>query len=478
MKEKNIFINKTIKLLTIILLYYIVGSKNLFLYVLSLSLYEILTTAFNHLSFRERLNRMTDIREKNKLYHVTIVGIFVISMVYLLVSIIISDVINILLGIDNILLLFMFMALSTWVSPLVKVMVDYYENINKNRRYQKFITIYYALDNILFLIIALFVFRFFNISANWAATLLYLSKIISGFLIIIFIRSINMDKRKYNYEMDKINYYHEMKEVFVNDNYKKIIVTIKKSYYYISIIVLYLILSTRYGYKSDEIERIITFVYFYALNIVLYLVYIVKFINMRLPIKLTVLNKIYSNFKIMLSLVIFLGIISPITCKLLFYDDSYAIYLTMMNIMAIFLLLYDITYENIKNKKVICISLIIGLISKLILIIPLINSFYRMGYNLVYGDVLSTSIGMFLTITVNYIYIVNTTHSNEKYFEKVLKILFDNIVFCIILVLVQFIIPMNTDSYFKTLGLLWIYLLCVYAVVKVKSIRLRRKKRG
>ena len=478
MKEKNIFMNKTIKLLTIILLYYIVGSKNLFLYVLSLSLYEILTTSFNHLSFKERLNKMDSLTEKNKLYHVTIIGIVIISMIYLVVSIVISDVINILLGINNLLLTFIFMGLSTVVSPLVKVVTDYYENINKNTKYQKIINIYYIFDNILLLIIGLFVFRFFNVKVNIAASLLYLSKIISGVLVILFMHSVNKGKNNRTNDLEKIKYFYELKEVFVNDSHKKIIVAIKKSYYYISIIILYLILSTRYGYKGDEIEKIITFTYFYALNIIEYLVYIVKLINKNLPVKLTPLNRIYSNFKIMLSLVIFFGIISPITCKLLFYSDSYAVYLAMMNIMAIFLLLYDITYESVKNKNVIYVSLIIGIISKLILVIPLINSFYRMGYNLVYGDVLSTVIGMFFSIIVNYIYIVNTTHSDEKYFDKVLKILFDNIVFCIILVLVQFIIPMNTDNYVKTLGLLWLYLICVYIVIKIKSIKLRKKKRG
>ena len=478
MKEKNIFINKTIKLLTIILLYYIVGSKNLFLYVLSLSLYEILTASFNHLSFKERLNEIDNLQEKDKLYHVTIVGIVVISMIYLLLSIVISNVINILLGIDNILLIFVFMGLSTVVSPLVKVITDYYENITKNAKYVKIINIYYLFDNILFLIIGLLVFKIFNLSENIAVSLLYLAKIISGSFIILFIYSVNKGKNNYEKDLEKINYFREIKKVFVCDGYKRMIVAVKKSYYYVSIIILYLVLSTRYGYKGDEVETIITFVYFYALNIINYLVYIVKNFNKDLLVHMSAINKIYSNFKIMLSLVIFFGIISPITCKLLFCDDSYAIYLTMMNIMAIFLLLYDITYESIKNKKVIYISLIVGFISKLILIIPLINSFYRMGYNLVYGDVLSTSIGMFLSIIVNYIYIVNTTHSQEKYFDKVLKILFDNIVFCIILVLVQFVIPMNTDNYFKTLGLLFLYLIFVYVVIKIKSIELRKKKRG
>ena len=478
MKEKNIFMNKTIKLLTIILLYYIVGSKNLFLYVLSLSLYEVLTSFFHNLSFKERLDEISKNTIKSKIYKLTVIGISSISMLYLIISIIVSDIINILLGIHNILLVFIFMGISTIVSPLVKVTAQYYESINNNPKYQRIINIYYIFDNLLLLIIGLFVFRIFNVKDNLATSLLYLSKIISGGLMISFMHMVNKNKKILDDNSSKISYYHELKYVFTNNSHRKMVEVIKKCYYYMSIIILYLILSSRYGYKGNEIAKIITFVYFYALNIMEYLIYIVKFINKSLPTRLNPVNRIYSNFKIMISLVIFFAIISPITCKLLFYDASYAPYLAMINILAIFVLLYDITYETVKNKKVIYISLIIGIISKLILVIPLIDSFYRIGYNLVYGDIISTSIGMFLSIVVNYIYIVNTTHNTEKYFDKVLKILFDNIVFCIILVLIQFVIPMKTDNYFRTLGLLWLYLIFIFIILKIKSIKLKMKKRG
>jgi len=478
MREKDIFIVKTVKLLSIILLYYIVGTKNLFLYVLSLSLYEILSSFFCHISFKERLSKLENNCDKYKIYRFTIAGICIISSIFLLLGIVVSDIISILLNISDILLIFIFMGISVAILPLVKVTSEYYENINKNIKYQKLINLYYLFDNILLLIISLLVFRLFNVKESVAVSLLYLSKIISGLLILGFIYLINRGRDNSGGYSKKVNYYYELKKIFFSNNTKKIIRIVKNSYYYISIIVLYIILSTRYNYMAYEIGNILSFVYFYALSIIQYLVYIVKYINDNLPSKITIINKIYSNFRIMLSLIIFFGIISPIICKLLFNNSDYAIYLSMVNMMAIFVLLYDIVYENVNNKKVIYVSLIIGIISKLVLIVPLINSFYRMGYNLIYGDILSTIIGMFLSIAVNYIYIVNTNVSSEKYFEKFLKILFDNIVFCIVLVLIQFIIPMNTDNYFKALGLLWLYLLCIYVVIKIKHIKLRGKKRG
>jgi len=478
MKEKNIFIIKTMKLLSIILLYYVVGSKDLFLYVLSLSLFEIMSSFFLNLSFKERLNKMDNKYDKFKLYKSVILCICIVSAIFLLLAIIVSNIIGILLNINDSLLVFIFMGFSIIIEPLIKVTSEYLGSINRNIKYHKFIDIYYLFENILLLIISLIVFRLFNIKVNVAISLLYLSKIISGGIILLFMFLINKDKMiKEDYSNKKNNYY-EIKKIFFSDNTKKIINIVKNSYYYVSIIILYLILSSRYGYMSLEIGKILTFVYLYALSIIQYLVYVVSYINDNLPINKTIINKIYGSFRMMLSLIIFFGIISPITCKLLFNNIDYAIYLSMTNMMAIFILLYDVTYENIKNNRVVYLGLILGIICKLILIVPLINSFYRMGYNLVYGDILSTIIGMFISIMVNYVYIFNTSSGNDKYFERFLKILFDNIVFCIVLVLIQFIIPMNIDNYFKALGLLWLYLLCVYIVIKVKYISLKRKKRG
>ena len=248
---------------------------------------------------------------------------------------------------------------------------------------------------------------------------------------------------------------------------------IKNSYYYISIIILYIILSTRYHYQIDEIEKIITFIYFYAFGIIHYLIYLAKSVTNKLPKDALVTDKLYQSFKMMLTITIIFGMISPLTCKVIFNDPSKSIYLTMINFLAIFILLYDMTYENIKNKKMIYISLLIGLIIKIILIVPLINSFYRMGYSLIYGDILSTIIGMFISIIINYIYLRNINKNNDNYFEKILNILYENIILTIILIIVQFVIPMDTNNYFKSLCLIIIYLIISIAFIKIKN-----KKRG
>ncbi len=266
-------------------------------------------------------------------------------------------------------------------------------------------------------------------------------------------------------------YKKEIKKILKNNNHKSIIEIVKNTYYYIGVILLYLILSTRYNYDIKELARIITFTYFYSLNVIEYLVYLAKLIAKDVTNIIT--DKIYQTFKMMLTITIIFGIISPLTCKIIFNNPSYSIYLTMINFLAIFILLYDITYENIKNNKIIIISLLLGIITKIIITIPLINSFYRMGYNLMYGDILSTIVTMFLSIIINYIYLKRINKTKTNYFEKILDILYDNILLCIILLLVQFIIPLDTSNYFKSLGLIIIYL-----IISIMFIQIKNKKRG
>ena len=114
---------------------------------------------------------------------------------------------------------------------------------------------------------------------------------------------------------------------------------------------------------------------------------------------------------------------------------------------------------------------------KIILIIPLINAFYRTGYNLLYGDILSTIIAMFTSIIINYIHLRSNNKSTEKYFEKILSILYDNIILAIILIIIQFIIPMDTTDYLKTLGILIIYLVISLIYIFVNN-KLKNKKKG
>lgn len=471
--KKSRLIIETIKLFTLIILYYIVGSKSIFLYVLSLSLYNIFTSCFNHITLSNTLKKLSSIQNKQKMYQYTLLTISIISLLFLLLGICISDIINILLNINNILPVFIMMGLSIITKPLVKLTTEYIESINYNKKYSIFENIYYILDNLLLLIVAIFTFRVFKVNINVAISLLYLSKIISAIIVIVLLYLTNNQKHKLNQPIEKINYQKEIKKILVKDSYKSLTSIIKNCYYYISIIILYLVLSTRYEYATALIEKNISFIYLYALGIINYIIYIIDSFNKTLPNNISINSKIYNNFKIMLPLTIIFSVISPLSCKIIFNNPNYSIYLSMVNFMAIFILLYDLTYENIINKKIMHITLFSGIITKALLIIPLINSFYRMGYNLVYGDIISTIIGMFLSVIINYIYLKKVNKTKENYFEKVLDILYNNILLTIILILLQFIIQVDPESYFKSIGISIIYI-----VISIAFLSLKKKRRG
>ena len=473
MKEKDNLVVKTLNIFTLIILYYIVGKKNIFLYTISVCLYNIFVAAFNHISLTNSFNKFNNIKNINNLFKYTLLTIITVSIMFLLLGLAVSDVVSILLNLNDILIVFVFMGLTIIIEPFIKLLGEYLIKINNNLKFEKIIYLYNIVDNVMLLVIALLVFRVFNIKMNIAVSLLYLSKLISAFLITLLMYFIN-NRKKNNYSIqENVNYKKEIKNILTKNSYQSMIVIVKNSYYYISIIIAYLILMTRYGYKIDIIERDLTFIYLFGINIINYILYIVKNMNNELPRELSLTNRIYNNFKIMLSLAIIFSIVSPLTCKVLFNNPEFSIYLVMLNFMAIFSLLYDITYKNIKHTKLIYTSLLFGLIVKIVTEVPLINAFYRMGYNLIYGDILASVLGLLLSILINYIFIKKKEKTKENYFTKLLDIFYENIILCIILIIIQFIIPIKTDNYFIALGLFVIYI-----GISIGIMKLRNKKRG
>jgi hypothetical protein len=89
-------------------------------------------------------------------------------------------------------------------------------------------------------------------------SLLYVSKILSFILILVLILLL-LKKQNINFEKDpvekNISYKKEIKYILKNNSHKSIVNIFKNGYYYISIIILYMVLSTRYSYNIDTIEK-------------------------------------------------------------------------------------------------------------------------------------------------------------------------------------------------------------------------------
>ena len=472
---KKTFIKRLLSLLTLIILYYIVMPKSIFLYVISYALYNIYISCYTHIDIKDSLEKYSENYHKWSILKYLILIYCVITLVFILISILVSDIISTIMDINNLTFVFIMMSIATITKPVVKLLSDYLISLTKNKKYLLINDIYFVADNLLLLIISLITFKLVNVKIELATSLLYLSKIVAMIIAILPVILINKKRLfiKKSGAKEKVNYSKEIKKILTNNSYKSTINIVKNSYYYISIMIVYFILSTRYHYQLEAIERDITFIYFYGLAIMNFLIYLAKLIDSEIPETSTLTNRLYNNFKIMLTIAIILSIVAPLTCKIIFNNPTYAIYQTMINFLAIFMLLYEITYENMQNKKLIYLGLIISLVVKLILVIPLINAFYRMGYNLIHGDIISTIIAVSSPVIINYVYIKINNRIKEKYFEKLLNILYENIILCIILILVEFIVPIDTNSYIKSIGILIIYLIISFMYLIIKN-----KKRG
>jgi len=474
MKDRYIVI-KLLNLLSIILLYYIAGKNSLFLYVITLSLYNIYSSCFKHITIKEKLKDINDNYSKFKIYIYTILSISIICLLFIAISILMSDTVNILLNIKNAFLPYLIMSISVIAQPLVKLSLEYLESYNKPKLSNRLLNTYYILEIIFLLIISLLSIRIFKLPTHISISLIYLSKIISLIFILVCIYLIfkkeNIILTK-NPQEEKLDYKKEIKNIIRNNSHKSIIDIVTNGYYYISIIILYMILSSKYSYSIDLIEYEITFIYLFGLTIINFIIEIVQSITKNNDKKINIISYILNVFRFMLTISIIVAVTSPLICKIIFNDSTNSIYLMMLSFTSIFIALYNITFENIKNQKIIYVSLIVGIICKIILIVPLINSFYRMGYNLVYGDIISTIISMFISIIINYIYLKNK-NKKEKTLEKIMKTLYESIILCIILIVLQFIIPIKTDSY-----IISIIILVVYIVTSLMYLEMKRKKRG
>lgn len=462
--------------LAIIPLYYIVGDKNLFVYVASICLYNIFLSCFNDISLKKRLKEIDNSYKKHKIFKFSSIIMIILCLLFLIFGIIIGDLIETFLGVTDTFFTFFMMGLSLIITEYCNLCIDYFSASYTNKRINRLISNYHYGEIFLFLIISLISFRIFDAPVYISNGLLYLSNII----VRIFVLSLLFVFFKFNKKVNKeekrfleVDYKKEFKEIFTNNFSLKMFSVIKNSYYYMSVIILYMILSIRYNYLLNDVSNIIVFIYFYGLYIMDFIVFLISYIINYFNKKEDWLNKIYLTFDKLLTISIILGIISPFVCKIIFNSSDNSIYLMMLGIMAIFVSLYNLTFENIKNDKILYISLILGIFAKLLLVIPLIDSFYRTGYNLIYGDIISTIIGMFISFIINYIYL-KIKYKKELHLERILTILYENIILCILLVVIQFIIPVKSYGYFKSFILMIIYLVISIMFLKFK-LQLKKK---
>ena len=467
--------------LLMIFLFYFTKGSNMLLFTMSFSMFIIFSSLFSSTSIKDKINKFNNNKyyySSNKVFKYTIIFISIIILMLMLISYLFSLLINI----KGISLVNICMCIYLYTNVIMKIEGEYINN--------KIINIYNINNIILVFISIILLYKVFHFDNYINICILYLINIINFiffnimFYIFIFRKNKYVKKREEN----KINYIKEVKDCLITNKINTIFNIIKSSYIYFSIIILYFILINKYNYSYDTIGNYITSIYLYGIGVIYFIYKIINniYIDSFNELKNKIINKneynIY-NFinkiiNITISLMVLLIIISKPINNILFNGSTINIILDVS-----YLLFFYIFYEVIININMICnkekniiIILLIGLVISLITSIPIINSSYRMGYNLVSGSIMSIILGITISTIIGIILIRNKLKlSLLDNFNNILNIIYSNIIYTLILVLFTFIVKVDIDKIFNSVLVIifYIFISIVFYIIKKKLINKR-----
>ena len=467
--------------LLMIFLFYFTKDSNMLLFTMSFSMFIIFSSLFSSTSIKDKINKFNNNKyyySSKKIFKYTIIFISIIISILMLISYLFSLLINI----KGITLVNICMCIYLYTNIIMKIEGEYINN--------KIINIYNIINIILVFISIILLYKVFHFDNYINICILYLINIINFiffnimFYIFIFRKNKYVKKREEN----KINYIKEAKNCLITDKINTIFNIIKSSYIYFSIIILYFILINKYNYSYDTIGNYITSIYLYGIGVIYFIYKIINniYIDSFNELKNKIINKneynIY-NFinkiiNVTISLMVLLIIISKPINNILFNGSTINIILDVS-----YLLFFYIFYEVIININMICnkeknviIILLIGLAISLITSIPIINSSYRMGYNLVSGSIMSIILGITISTIIGIILIRNKLKlSLLDNFNNILNIIYSNIIYTLILVLFTFIVKVDIDKIFNSILVIifYIFISIVFYIIKKKLINKR-----
>ena len=467
--------------LLMIFLFYFTKDSNMLLFTMSFSMFIIFSSLFSSTSIKDKINKFNNNKyyySSNKVFKYTIIFISIIILMLMLISYLFSLLINI----KGISLVNICMCIYLYTNVIMKIEGEYINN--------KIINIYNIINIILVFISIILLYKVFHFDNYINICILYLINIINFiffnimFYIFIFRKNKYVKKREEN----KINYIKEVKDCLITNKINTIFNIIKSSYIYFSIIILYFILINKYNYSYDTIGNYITSIYLYGIGVIYFIYKIINniYIDSFNELKNKIINKneynIY-NFinkiiNVIISLMVLLIIISKPINNILFNGSTINIILDVS-----YLLFFYIFYEVIININMICnkeknviIILLIGLVISLITSIPIINSSYRMGYNLVSGSIMSIILGITISTIIGIILIRNKLKlSLLDNFNNILNIIYSNIIYTLILVLFTFIVKVDIDKIFNSVLVIifYIFISIVFYIIKKKLINKR-----
>lgn len=490
MSKKSLIIN-IICLLAIIPFSVIIQDLNIFKTILTLSITIIFISSFHHLNISQNINIQNNYNDSNLLsiFLQIIKIILILSGIYIILLYPLSLITSKILDIQSLSIIFILSGLIIPFYPIIKVTNEYLEikKVNKINVLQ----LYYIINTTILIITSIFISLVFKLNTDTNNIILISSFILSGILTLTIIY---LYLKKYKYltiknllSQNKNHNKPKLTKIIMSESYISIITIIKNSYIYISIVYVYYILKNIYNYTSITITQIITNTYCYGLLVIITIALIIIYIiekkyqlSNKQPKDINISAIYYRLAVILLPIIIIMIILSPALWTLLFNTNNYSYILVGLSVFLFFLIFYHITLKTLttmKNKKISLIITSIGLIFKLIFTPPIIASFYRMGYPLVMGDVTSTIISYIIVIIIGN-YFIQKTYKVPIFsnLEKILNIIYNNIILMVELILLQLIITINPTTRSKALLLIIIYSIIAIIFYAVRLYIAKRNK--
>lgn len=502
--EKKSLVVKLFGFLFLIPFYYITKNNNIFLYAFSYSLYLILISVFSNINIESVLKKYYNLEYyyiKEKIFKMTFLTIIVISLFITLLSGGVGYLLEYLLNVKGVMIVYFVMSLTVFTEPCVSILKDYLVAHNFKKISNELMNIYNVLNIIFLLLISIISFMQLKIPENIKISLLYLSNVfafIATYLLVYFvaIRKNNKIKRKEKITREeyRINVKNIIKNIFSDNINISIIDMSKYSYIYLSILFVYFALIRKYRYSYDDTTAIINITYFYGIQLIALICTVIQYFNRNQMnnMKETIYQKKWINvpklfkndfndlLKIILPIMILISILATPIWVLIFGNSNGAYVLMFLAYMILFVIYYLIVIEilrSINNYRNLLLYIFSGIIIKLIITLPLIDSFYRMGYSLIYGDIASNIIVGLISVILGIIIINNKIKLNLlTEFDSILRIIYENIILCFILVLLDLIIPTNTTNRLSAIGIILIYGMVFALFYEVKRRLMKNNK--
>ena len=458
----------------ILLFFYLTKDINILPLTISFSMYILFSSIFSTTSIKKVIEVYHDKKyyySRNKILYYTLTLVTIIGLILTIISYSVGEFLNI----EKINIINIFMTISLISNILLKIIKEYIEVIGYKKISNNLINLYKVVVLTINVILSILLFKVFKLESYINYIMLYSVSVIVFIIAVILLYILILHKKnkynKKNEENKKINI-KDVKKIIINNQIQTIYNITRATYIYISIIVLYYILTNKYNYSYDIVGNLITNTYFYGMFIFYYINKIIeKYLNIDYDtIKENFDSNINKITKLSLNLCILLAVISIPLNNLIFRND-YNILSSLIPLLFFYILYNYIININIKyNKdKKNLIILLLGIITKIIFELPLINSIYRMGFSLTLGSILSIILGMIVSIILGLIFIKSKFKLNLlNNFNNILNIVYESIIYCLILVLFTLIIKVDTVGIINSLlvVIFYIFITILFHIIK------------